>query len=48
MMTFTIPIHHWLARIRRAIEDWFDFRCDLNGLRFDDEDVRLDLAAGRD
>ena len=48
VMMLLIPIHRWLTGICRAVERWFDFRCDLIGLNFDDEDVRLDLASGRE
>ncbi len=47
-MKLTITVHLWFPRLRAMIRNWFDFGVDLSGLGFDDEDLNLDLTAGRD
>jgi len=48
MMTLTITTHLWFPKLRKIVRSWFDFRFDLAGLAFDDEDLKLDLTAGRE
>jgi len=47
-MTLTITTHFWFPKLREIVRSWFDFRVDLAGLGFDDEDLDLDLTAGRE
>ncbi len=47
-MTLTMTIHLWFRRIRALVRSWFDFRVDLAGLGFDEEEINVDLATGRD
>ena len=47
-MTLTITAHLWFPKLRAIVRSWFDFRVDLAGLAFDDEDLNLDLTSGRE
>lgn len=47
-MKLTITTHLWFPKLRAIIRNWFNFRVDLAGLEFDDEDLKLDLTAGRE
>lgn len=47
-MNITITTHLWFPRLREIVRSWFDFRVDLAGLGFDDEDLDLDLTVGRE
>ncbi len=47
-MKLTITTHLWFPKLRKIFGSWFDFGVDLSGLGFDDEDLNLDLTAGRD
>jgi len=47
-MQLTITTHLWFPKLREIFRSWFDFRFDLAGLGFDDEDLKLDLTAGRE
>jgi hypothetical protein len=47
-MKLTITTHLWFPKLREIVRSWFDFTVDLAGLGFDDEDLNLDLTAGRD
>ena len=47
-MTFTMTTRFWFPKLREILRGWFDFRVDLAGLGFDDEDLDLDLTVGRE
>ena len=47
-MQLTITTRFWFPKLREILHGWFDFRFDLAGLGFNDEDLKLDLTAGRE
>lgn len=47
-MKLTITAHLWIPKLRARLRSWFDFRVDLSGLAFDEEDLAIDLNAGRE
>ena len=47
-MKLTITTYFWFPKLRALTRSWFDFRVDLAGLTFGEEDVTHDLATGRE
>jgi hypothetical protein len=47
-MKLTITTYFWFPKLQTLIRSWFDFRVDLAGLTFGEEDVTADLGIGRE
>lgn len=47
-MILTITIHLWFTRLVGALDSWSDFGGDLADLSISDEEVMVDLNAGRE
>ncbi|MCG6963546.1 MAG: hypothetical protein LJE95_09800 [Acidobacteria bacterium] len=47
-MKLIITTHFWLTKLWKAVCSWFDLEVDLADLSLDEDEVMLDLTAGRD